>query len=264
MVYRGSHDADHESADEAVSRAVLTGNARALRFGRRAFRLLPTDPRCKLCARPFNGPAGWVIRRFGMTPWPKNPKYCTACFTQLSKHRSGAEIECSLLFADVRGSTTLAEGMRPADWRDVMRRFFETSFRVLVEHDAVVDKFVGDEIIGIFIPVLTGERHAARAVAAAQALLAETASWIPVGAGVHTAVAFVGTVGDGDGLEFTAMGDPVNVAARLASAAGAGEVLVTTAAATAAQIEVVGLEHRELALKGKTETTEVVVLGASV
>ena len=81
--------------------------------------------------------------------------------------------------------------------------------------------------------------------------------------GVNTGVAFVGAVGPDDQAEFTAMGDPVNVAARLASAAGSGELLVTAAAASMAGIEDAGLEHRRLSLKGKAEPTDIVVLGAA-
>jgi len=203
------------------------------------------------------------MRAIGKGPWPKNPKYCSACFKQLSAHQGGAEIECSLLFADVRGSTTLAEGMPPTEFKELMHRFFETSAHILFEHDAIVDKFVGDEVIGIFIPGLTGELHARRAVEAARALVSRTAPWIPVGAGVNTGIAYVGTVGEGDDTELTAVGDPVNVTARLASAAGAGEVLVTLPAAEAAVIDTAGLEHRQLELKGKSQLTEVVVLGAA-
>ena len=149
-----------------------------------------------------------------------------------------------------------------------MQGFFHVATEVLVRHDAIVDKFVGDEVIGLFIPLLTGERHAERAVAAGRDLLATTGQntaspLLPIGAGVNTGVAYVGTVGDGDLVDFTAMGDPVNVAARLASAAAAGELLVSAAAAAAAGLTDDGLEHRSLALKGKTESTEVVVLHAS-
>jgi adenylate cyclase len=258
----------HESQDEEIARSVLLGIHPAMRFGRRFFRSLPSSPRCKLCHSPFTGAGGRVMRMLGKEPWPKNPKYCSGCFKQISQHRTGAEIECSLLFADVRGSTTLAEHMRPAEFRGLMNRFFELAAHVLIDHDAIVDKFVGDEVIGIFVPVLTGENHARPAIEAAQALLAATrddgtGGAVPVGAGVHTGVAFVGTVGEGDHVELTAMGDPVNVTARLASAAGAGEVLVTLAAAQSAGISTAGLEHRDLALKGKSEVTEVVVLGPS-
>ena len=69
---------------------------------------LPADPRCKLCASPFRGPLAPVLRLIGKKPFPGNPKYCQFCFTALIKKRAGAEVESSYLFADVRGSTTLA------------------------------------------------------------------------------------------------------------------------------------------------------------
>jgi adenylate cyclase len=207
------------------------------------------------------------MRLIGKGPWPKNPKYCGSCFKQLTQHHGGAEIPCSLLFADVRGSTPLAEGMRPVEFRDLMERFFDTAAQVLVDHDAIVDKFVGDEVIGIFVPALTGDLHAARAIQAARALMVVTGNagaspWIPIGAGVQTGIAFVGSIGSGPHVELTAMGDPVNVAARLASAAGAGEILVTTEAAEAARLDDAGLERRDLVLKGKSNPTSVLVLTA--
>jgi adenylate cyclase len=205
------------------------------------------------------------MRLIGKGPWSKNPKYCGSCFKQLTEHHGGAEIDCSLLFADVRGSTPLGEKLRPTEIRDLMERFFDTAARVLVDHDAIVDKFVGDEIIGIFVPALAGELHAQRAIQAARALMIETGNdrpdpWVPIGAGVHSGIAFVGSIGSGPHVELTAMGDRVNVAARLASAAGAGEILVTSDAAQAARLDRTGLERRDLALKGKSDVTSVFVL----
>ncbi|HEU4762827.1 MAG TPA: adenylate/guanylate cyclase domain-containing protein [Gemmatimonadales bacterium] len=260
------YDLEEESRrqHEAMSRDILMGTNRTMRFGRHLFHAMPTSgSRCKLCASPLQGPWASVLTVVGKGPWPKNPKYCSMCFRDMIKHRSGAEVPCSLLFADVRGSTELAERISATAFRSLMERFFTVATDILVDHDAVVDKYVGDEVIGLFVPVLTGELHASRAVAAGRKLLAETAGWLPVGAGVNTGIAFVGAVGPDDAAEFTAMGDPVNVAARLASAAGAGELLVTAAAVQSAQLDDVGLEHRTLELRGKTETTEVVVLGAA-
>lgn len=85
--------------------------------------------------------------------------------------------------------------------------------------------------------------------------------WIPVGTGVHTGRAFVGTVGSQDGVtDFTALGDSVNTAARLASTAGAGELLVSESAYLAAEMKVEGLEERNLSLKGRTEKQKVRVI----
>jgi adenylate cyclase len=261
-------DPDHEASDELFARELLSGQrSRGMYFGRQLFGRMPTDPRCKLCSAPFSGPFAPVMRAIGKAPWPRNPQYCGSCLTAMIKHRSGAEVECSLLFADVRNSTTIAETISPAEFRVLMERFFHAASRELIRHDAIIDKFVGDEVIGIFIPVLTGERHAERAIAAGRAILAATGHgtgqpWLPVGAGINTGVAYVGTVGNGELLDFTAMGDPVNVAARLSSAAGAGELLVSASTMKAAGLTDEGLEHRSLMLKGKTEATALVVLHA--
>lgn len=139
----------------------------------------------------------------GHRRWPKNPKYCTGCFRVLRENHGGAEIECSLLFADVRGSTSLAEQMRPKEFTGLMGRFYDAAAAVLVNHEAIVDKFVGDEIIGIFVPAMAGESHARRAVDAAQALLRETGHggtgepWIRIGVGVNSGTAYVGSIGQG-------------------------------------------------------------------
>jgi adenylate cyclase len=205
---------------------------------------------------------------FGHPRWAKNPKYCAGCFRMIREQHGGAEIDCSLLFADVRGSTALAERMTPKAFNRLMGRFFDAAAEVVVGHDGFVDKFVGDEIIGIFVPAMATDGHARQAVRAAMDLLDRAAGLgvegerLPVGAGVGSGIAYVGSIGEGLEAELTAMGDLVNTTARLASAAAAGEVLVTLTAVAAAGLPET-LEHRSLALKGKSETTEVAVLAIS-
>jgi adenylate cyclase len=175
-----------------------------------------------------------------------------------------------MLFVDVRGSTTLAEKMDATEFSRLMNRFYEATINVLVQADAFIDKLVGDEVTALFIPGFAGQEHARRAVEAGQALLRVTGHgepggpWVPVGVGVHTGVAWVGSIAGASGAsaDFTALGDNVNVAARLASKAGAGEVLASEAACDAAGIETGGLEKRDLELKGKSELVSVRVLHA--
>ena len=260
---------DRPPAAEADERwrMILTTPA-PFKRKRRIRSRIPSSPRCKLCASPFKGIGGLVMTRFGHRPWPQNPKYCEGCFGMLRANRGGAEVECTLLFADVRGSTGLAERLPPRDFNRLMGRFYDAGAKVLIEHDAWVDKFVGDEIIGIFVPALATEAHARRGVDAAEALLRATGygsaagPWVPVGVGVNTGIAYVGSIGEESDTELTAMGDIVNVTARLSSVAAAGEILVTAAAADAAGLDA-GLERRTLELKGKSESVEVVVLGAA-
>jgi adenylate cyclase len=135
--------------------------------------------------------------------------------------------------------------------------------------DLEVGGDVGDELVAFFFPLLAGDRHAARGVDAARALLVATGHrdpagpWLPVGAGVHTGRAWMGAIGEGTHVEMTAVGDAVNTAARLASAAAAGEILVTRDAARAAGLDP-GLQRKHLELKGKQVVTEVVSLRVGV
>ncbi|MGH2382492.1 MAG: adenylate/guanylate cyclase domain-containing protein [Candidatus Limnocylindria bacterium] len=218
-----------------------------------------------MCTRPFGAPGGPIMRLIGLGPWPGNPKYCAGCFKDLYRKREGAEIECTLLFADIRGSTQLGESMPSADFRALMDRFYTTAAEILVEHEAIVDKFVGDEVIGIFVPALTDGNHASQAIDAGMDLLRATGHetdtpWAPIGIGVNTGQAYVGAVGTADHVEFTALGDPVNVTARLSSLAAVGEILVTEATGRAADLTTADVERRHLDLRGRKEATDVLVL----
>ncbi|HEU4673287.1 MAG TPA: adenylate/guanylate cyclase domain-containing protein [Candidatus Limnocylindrales bacterium] len=235
---------------------------------RGVFKLIPAAPRCQLCAAPFAGLGARFMRAIGKRPSGKNPRVCNSCFEFMERHHGGAEIEATFLFADIRGSTAIAERIPPRDFSALLDRFYTVASQVVFAHDGSVDKFVGDELVAAFFPLMSGDRHGEKAIEAAVALLDATGHrtpkgpWVPVGAGVHTGMAWVGAVGDASHTELTAVGDTVNTTARLAAAAGAGEVLVSVSAAESAGIADPGLERRSLELKGKQVPTEVVVLRA--
>jgi len=256
---------DDSKSTEAEWRDVLLHGDPVGRRLRPVLSRLPSSPRCKLCHAPFRGWGSYVMRVMGRPQSKKNPRYCEPCeMTQ----PGGAEVEISMLFADVRGSTGLAEKMRASEFGHLIGHFYEIATRVLVEGDALIDRLVGDEVIGLFIPGMAGPEHPRRAIEAAQKLTRRLAAageaGLPVGIGVHTGVAFVGVVKGGkDGVgDFTALGDNVNVTARLASQAAVGEILVSDAAFTRAGVRAQGLEQRTLRLKGKAEAVTVHVLRA--
>jgi len=244
-------------------------------------RFIPSGPRCKICRAPFGAPGALVLRRYGYTPWDKNPKICGRCFKGFEaqakacpgpleddRQVGGAEVELTMLFADVRGSSKLARQMPVLDFTRLMNRFYRVSSEVLFEGDAIIEKFVGDEVVGLFLPFLAGREHARKAIEAAGGLLRATGHgssgdpWLPIGAGVHTGPAFVGIVSSAQGTsDFTALGDAVNIAAHVASQAAIGEILVTDEAATAASMEHERLERRHLSLKG--HPVDAVVLEAA-
>lgn len=229
------------------------------------FGFLPSDPRCKMCAAPFRGWGGFIMNLFGRSQSRYNPRFCQPC--ERFDHPGGAEIPLTMLFADVRGSTRLAEQMSPVEFSRLMNRFYAAATRVLVQTDALVDRLLGDEAIGLYIPGFAGPEHPRRAIGAAQDLLKLTGHgdpqgpWLPVGIGVHTGPAFVGVVGGKDNpSDFTALGDNVNITARLASEAGPGEILVSDAAVAAAGMDLGNAERRRMDLKGRSEPIGVRVL----
>lgn len=259
-----------ETVNELWHLRLSEGNT-AIRNRRHFFGLFPSNPRCVQCHRPFKGPGGVLFRMIfkdSMRPSLKNPRFCTGCYDFTSRLPGGAEIELTMLFVDVRGSTPLAEKMDNTEFSALMNRFYESAINVLVHEDAFIDKLVGDEVTALFIPGYAGLDHARRAVQAGQKLLEVTghgkgkAPWVPVGVGIHTGVAWVGSIqgARGEASDFTALGDNVNIAARLASNAGPGEVLVSEATADQAGTDWIGLDQRELSLKGKSQSIGVYVL----
>lgn len=249
-------------------RAYLTGTHPRVRSGRRVFQLLPYGPRCRQCHAPFRGPGGFVLRHMGSAfrPWEKNPNLCRRCLGHLGRQEvSGAEVDISLLFADVRRSSDLARRLGTMQFTGLMQRFYAIATQVLLDHDALVDKFVGDEAVGLFLPFMAGPEHAKQAVETAKALFhavgygSHEGPWIPLGAGVHTGRAFVGLVSRGVVYEFTTLGDVPNVAAHLAAQAGPGEILLTEDVAATYSSE--RLERRNLSLKGHPVDARVLLLG---
>lgn len=243
---------------------VLTGVHPGLRESRWALSVVPSPPRCKLCSAPFAGPGRLLMRLIGKAQSPKNPRFCDSCLSKAPI--GGAELEVSLLFADVRGSTELAERSTPSDFSHAMRSFYEIATDVLTEHDALIDKFVGDEVVALFIPAFAGPVHAARAIDAATALLTATGGGLggpqlSIGVGVHTGIAYVGLLGaEGGVADLTALGDTVNVAKRLSSSARAGELVVSRAALLAAKLDPEAVGCMPLELKGREEPVEAAIL----
>jgi adenylate cyclase len=246
---------------EEMWERMLTGNFPRLHRMRRIWGALPSPPRCKLCNAPFRGPGGVVMRAIAYGPSPLNRRLCKWCIRAIDKEPGGAEVEISVLFADVRGSTAIAERMPPEEFSRLMARFYGAAAEVIDEWDGIVDKFVGDGAVALFIPGFAGSDHAANAIAAARGLLERTRNdgpepSIPLGAAVHTGKSFVGAVGEGDARDFTALGDTVNTAARLTDLAGAGEILISAEAATAGGLDRAGLERRTLELRGRDQSVE--------
>ena len=244
----------------------FTTNAFAVDKRLRHFqRALPRDPRCKFCNAPFQGIGGALMRvLFRKQRSALNPRYCNLCEIASSEFPGGAEVPMSMLFIDVRGSTALSETMSPTEFSQLINRFYKEATRIIVDEDGLVEKLAGDSVAAFWGAGFAGPDYVRRTIKVAQKLLrAMEQQKIPVGIGVHSGIAYFGAMGAADGLtEISAIGDEVNLAARLASQAAPGEIIVSEQALQAAGMDVSTLESRTLELKGIREAVDVRVMRA--
>lgn len=144
--------------------------------------------------------------------------------------------ELTVLFADLRGFTSLANEVTPEDVQETLNSFLEVMVARLADADGMVDKFLGDGFMALFGAPFRQEDHARRGLDAAIAIQQAHLQWIeertskgrpwrPMGVGVATGETVVGTYGTRKLMEYTALGHAVNLASRLCSAAKAGEIL---------------------------------------
>ncbi len=202
---------------------------------------------------------------FGKQRSALNPRYCNLCEVASREFPGGAEVEMSMLFIDIRGSTELSEKMSPTEFSQLINRFYAASTKIIIEEDGLVEKLAGDEVAAFWGAGFAGPDYVKRTIKVAQNLLhVMERQTIPVGIGVHSGIAYFGAMGTAEGLtDISAKGDEVNTAARLASKAAAGEIVVSEQALKEAGIDGSELESRSLELKGISEPVIVRVMHGS-
>ena len=231
------------------------------RAGRRLFGLLPSPWRCKFCNAPFRGPYAGAVRRIGYSPSRKNPQVCARCIERAPE--GGAIVPLAVLFADVRGYTSLCEQLAAAEVHEFLQSFYQTASAALLAQKGLLGQIAGDEVMALFVPGLAGGQYRRNAVEASRSLAravryTESATGgLEVGIGVASGEEFVGNVGGGGYKDFTAVGDVTNTAARLTSVARDGEIIIDAPTYEAVAPAYPDAEREALMLKGKRTPVEV-------
>jgi adenylate cyclase len=233
---------------------LLVDGYEPLKVAQRVFRRLPHDPRCKLCQNPFGGIGGKLVGIMGRKLSRKSPNLCQACFDHLPS--GGIEIDIGVVFADVRASTGMGERSTATEFAGHLNRFYAIATDVLVHRDGLVDKLIGDEVMALFIRGLAGPDYRRKAALAALDL-AIALDDLPVGVAANAGVAFVGNVGSGTVMDFTALGDAVNVGARLQSYASPGEVVLASDLYALVADDHPGGRSESIEVRGRGEPVEV-------
>jgi adenylate cyclase len=237
--------------------ALLVDGYEPLKKAQRVFRRLPHDPRCKLCQNPFAGIGGKLVKLMGRKPSRKNPNLCQYCFDHLPS--GGIEIDIGVVFADVRSSTTMGEQSTATEFAGRLNRFYATATDVLIHHDGLVDKLIGDAVMALFISGIAGTDYRRKAALAALDLAAAVDD-LPVGVAANAGIAFVGNVGSGTVMDFTALGDAVNVCARLQSYASSGEVVLASDLYALVAADHPDTRSERVEVRGRDEPVDVEVL----
>src|SRR5215211_6871563 len=214
---------------------------------RRIMRALPHDPRCKFCNTPFQGVGALIARvLFGKQRSALNPRYCNLCDVASRDFPGGAEVEMSILFIDIRGSTALSEKMSPTEFSQLISRFYSAATKEIIEEDGLVEKLAGDEVAAFWGAGFAGPDYVKRTIRVAQNLLrVMERQKIPVGIGVHAGIAYFGAMGTAEGL--------TDISAQ-------GEIVVSEQALQKAGMDGNPCESRSLELKGIREPVQVRVM----
>lgn len=180
----------------------------------------------------------------------------------------GEEKEVTILFSDIRGFTTLAEGLSPAAVVDLLNEYFSEMVKVVGRFEGMVDKFMGDAILALFGAPLPVGNEALRAVCCALAMQKAIVQFningqkhgrepIAAGIGINTGPVVAGNVGSAQRMEYTVIGDSVNVAARLQSLAMPNEILISEETFNQLKGQVLVTARDSIQLKGKTTSCKV-------
>ncbi len=180
----------------------------------------------------------------------------------------GVNQTITVLFADIRGFTALSEKENPEKVVTLLNRFFSLMTDIIFEHGGTLDKYIGDGLMALFGAPTASEEDALNAVKAAvtmqkrlaglnDELRAEGYSQISMGIGLHTGEATIGYIGSDRRSEYTAIGDTVNVASRLESNAGGGQILMSEAAAAASGNRIPVTEREPLTVRNRVQPISV-------
>jgi adenylate cyclase len=183
---------------------------------------------------------------------------------ELTIEKGGKLHEVTMLFSDIRGFTSMSEKQRPQDVVAMLNEYFEVMVDILFKHEGTLDKFVGDEIIGLFgapIDIPDAPLKAVLCALEMQKALrefnhtrsAENNEPIRVGIGINTGQVVTGAIGSSKALQYTAIGDAMNTASRLMNVAKAGEIIVSesTMGKVEGRVEAINLPAVEV--KGKRD-----------
>jgi adenylate cyclase len=180
----------------------------------------------------------------------------------------GINQKITVLFADIRGFTAISENENPEKVVGLLNKFFSAMTEIIFANGGTLDKYIGDGLMALFGAPAASEEDALNSVKAAVTMQKKLAELNPelrveglpeisMGIGLHTGVATIGYIGSDKRSEYTAIGDTVNLASRLQSNAGGGQILMSDATAEACGNRIPFIEREPLTVKNRVQPVNV-------
>ncbi|MBI3974442.1 MAG: adenylate/guanylate cyclase domain-containing protein [Chloroflexi bacterium] len=221
---------------------------------------------CVICGTSLEGPLAYLFRAAGIGRSARNPNLCSRCNTHAEE---GRVVELTVLFADLTSFTELTHELGPQRTHQVVDAFLQMATNDIVLHDGFIDKYVGDAVMAFFNVPIHRDDHAARGAEAAMAIQAGVAVLgarfglaLRARVGIASGWAHLGRLGSRDRRDYTAIGDVVNLAARLEAQASPGEIVVGERSYAGIAGRFPALRPEWLSVKGFHEPVEAYRLGA--
>ncbi len=220
---------------------------------------------CVVCGTTLGGPLGWLFHLFGIKRCSRNPNVCTRCDAHL---QDGRIIELSVLFADLTGFTEMTNPLGPDRTYKVLDSYFKMANEILVRNEAFIDKYIGDAVMAFFNAPIQNSDHARKAASAAigiqnglKTLSQDLNLDLRARVGVASGYARVGMIGSTDRKDYTAIGDAVNLAARLETFANPGEIMIDEHAFAKLSMDYPELQSETLSVRGFVEPIQAYRIG---
>lgn len=214
-------------------------------------------PQCGICGTLLSGALSHVFRAAGIKRSARNPNLCSRCDTHV---REGRLVEITVVFADLTSFTELTHELGAERTHEVVDAFLRAAAGTITQHGGFIDKYIGDAVMALYNVPIKHADHARRAVDAALELQSGMAALsrrfqmdLKAAVGIASGWARVGRLGSEESRDFTAIGDVVNIAARLEGKTNPGEVLVSRETYEKIADQFPGVAEERLALKGFRE-----------
>ncbi|MFQ5474813.1 MAG: adenylate/guanylate cyclase domain-containing protein [Candidatus Nanoarchaeia archaeon] len=188
-----------------------------------------------------------------------SPKVISRLLAKKKIQVGGERRYLTIFFMDIRGFTSMSEGLEPEEVVKVLNKYFNIVNEIIFKHHGTVDKFIGDAVMAVWNAPTDEKDHELKALKSAKEIQKAIIKWgrIEVGIGIHAGDAISGNIGSKHMMDYTAIGDAVNTASRLEGQTKAGDIVISRSVYDKVKKQHPTKQREKVSVKGKREALEI-------